>query len=128
MTRAPGFNCSLAALAVVVLSAAVAAPQEPATVEREAFAAVSRAVAALERTDERSTLIPAAAQVATAVGHARDAFVAADRARELVAEGYRAAHEAAQAAAVTCDNGTRARTAGSTASKDWPTRWSGISS
>ena len=105
MTCSPRLAGCFGVLATVVLSAAAAAPQELASVEQEAFAAVSRTVAALERADGRSALIQTAAQVATAVDHARDAVAAADHTRETAAEEYRAAYRAALAGAVTCDNG-----------------------
>ena len=105
MTSSPRFATVFGVLATVVLSAAVAAPQDLATAEEEAFAAVSRAIASLERAADRSALIRAAAQVATAADHARNAFAAADHARDTAAEKYHAAYKAALAGAVTCGNG-----------------------
>ena len=103
MTRVPRLTNAFGVLAAVVLSTAVTAPQEHAAAEQEAFAAVSRAVAALEDADERGALIQAAAQVATVVDQVRDAFAVAEHTREAAA--YRAAHRSALAVAVTCDNG-----------------------
>ena len=105
MTWPRGFAILAGVLASVMLSAAAAAPQDLATAEQEAFAALARAVASLERAADRSASIRAAEQLATAVDRARDAFAAADAARRAAADGYGGAYRAALAAAVTCANG-----------------------
>lgn len=105
MTCSPKLASSLGTLVTVVLSATAAAPQEFATAEQEAFAVVSRAVASLERADDRGELIQTAARVATAVDHARNAFAAANEVRDAAAKAYRAANREALAGAVTCANG-----------------------
>ena len=128
MTRAPGFPGSLAVLAAVVLSAAVAAPQELATAEQEAFAAVSRAVSALERADERSALIPAARRWRppwTAPGTRSPLPTVPARSPPRGTEPPIGPRWRPRSPAAT---GTRARTAGSTASRVWPTHWCGTSS
>ena len=105
MTWPRGFAILAGVLASVMLSAAAAAPQDLATAEQEAFAALARAVASLERAADRSASIRAAEQLATAGDRARDAFAAADAARRAAADGYGGAYRAALAAAVTCANG-----------------------
>ena len=105
MTWPRGFAILAGVLASVMLSAAAAAPQDLATAEQEAFAALSRAVASLERAADRSASIRAAEQLAAAGDRARDAFAAADDARRAAADGYGGAYRAALAAAVTCANG-----------------------
>ena len=95
----------MSTLAVVVLTAAAVLPQELATAEREAFAAVTQAGEAVDRAGDRDALWRAAEQTAAAAARARAAFAAADRARDAAAAGHRAAYRAALAGAVTCENG-----------------------
>ena len=105
MTWPRGFAVLAGVLASVVLSAAAAAPQDLATAEEEAFAALSRAVSSLDGAADRSASFRTAEQLTEAVDRARDAFAAAEDARRAAADGYRGAYRAALAAAVTCANG-----------------------
>ena len=105
MTYPPRAATFFGVLTTVVLWSSAAAPQEFATAEREAFAALSQTVAALERADGRGALIPAVAQVSSAIDRAREALAAAEDARQTTDAAYRAAYRDAQAGAVTCDNG-----------------------
>ena len=92
-------------LAASALTPAPAVPQEPATTEREAFAAVAGAGEAIEQAPDGNALWRAASQAVTAAEQAADAFTAADRARDAALAAYRAAYREALAGAVTCSNG-----------------------
>ena len=92
-------------LAAAVPAPAPAAPQEPATTEREAFALVARAGEAIERASEKNALWRAAEQAVSAAEDAASALTAADHERDAALAAYRAAYREALAGAVTCDNG-----------------------
>ena len=92
-------------LAAGVLAPAPAAPQAPAAAEREAFAALGRAVEAVERAPDGDALWRAAGQAVAAAEQAANAFAETDRARDAALAAYRAAYREALAGAVTCTNG-----------------------
>ena len=92
-------------LAAGALMPAPAVPQEPATAEREAFAAVVRAGEAVGRAPDGNALWRASGQTVAAAEHAADAFTEADRARDAALVAYRTAYREALAGAITCDNG-----------------------
>ena len=69
-------------LAACVLAPAPAAPQAPAAAEREAFAALGRAVEAVERAPDGNALRRAAGQAVAAAEQAANAFAETDRARD----------------------------------------------
>ena len=92
-------------LAACALAPAPAAPQAPAAAEREAFAALGRAVEAVERAPDGDALRRAAGQAVAAAEQAANAFAETDRARDAALAAYRAAYREALAGAVTCTNG-----------------------
>ena len=92
-------------LAAGLLAPAPAVPQEPATTERDAFAAVVRAGEAVGRARDAYALFQVAGRAVAAAEQAAGAFIEADRARDAALVAYRAAYREALAGAVTCDNG-----------------------
>ena len=104
MACSPSF-VALVVGSTVVLTASAAEPQGLVTAEREAFTAIARAGEAIAGARDRGALLRAAEHAVAAAGRARDAFTAADLARDVADARYRAARRDARASAVTCANG-----------------------
>ena len=104
MACSPSF-VALVVGSTVVLTASAAEPQGLVTAEREAFTAIARAGEAIAGARGRGALLRAAEHAVAAAGRARDAFTAADLARDVADARYRAARRDARASAVTCANG-----------------------